>query len=279
MTPTLVFFACKQANETNNEDRSMSSIQTHVNDNKVITVTLNRPEKRNAFDSYIIAELTIIFKHASQSNYRALVLSSTGKSFSAGADLQWMKQMVNYNHTENLADANALALMLKTLNTLPMPTIARVQGAVFGGAVGLVSCCDMAIASDDARFCLSEVKIGLIPATISPYVIAAIGQRASRRYFLSAEVFSAETASDLGLIASVVTNDELDAEIERWITQVLQNSPAAITLAKELIFDVDNAPLNDELIADTSQRIAAIRVSAEGQEGLNAFLEKRPAKW
>ncbi|MGH1541946.1 MAG: enoyl-CoA hydratase/isomerase family protein [Arenicella sp.] len=257
----------------------MSSIQTHVNDNKVITVTLNRPEKHNAFDSYIIAELTNIFKHASQSNYRALVLSSTGKSFSAGADLQWMKQMVNYNHTENLADANALALMLKTLNTLPMPTIARVQGAVFGGAVGLVSCCDMAIASDDARFCLSEVKIGLIPATISPYVIAAIGQRASRRYFLSAEVFSAETASDLGLIASVVTNDELDAEIERWITQVLQNSPAAITLAKELIFDVDNAPLNDELIADTSQRIAAIRVSTEGQEGLNAFLEKRPAKW
>jgi len=246
----------------------------------VATVTMNRPEKHNAFDDAVIAELTTAFKQlAANDKARIMILAAEGKSFSAGADLNWMKRMANYTYEENLRDAGALAEMLKTLNDLPFPTIARVQGAAFGGAVGLVSCCDMAVASDKASFSLSEVKIGLIPATISPYVISAVGPRAARRYFVTAERFKADVAAHLGLVSELVEESDLDTTIEQLVGVILTNSPAAVLAAKRLVLDVENQPLTEALIADTSQRIAAIRVSAEGQEGLNAFLEKRPAQW
>lgn len=256
------------------------SIQVAIDQRGVATVTMNRPDKHNAFDDVVIAELTQAFTAlAGNPDVRVMVLVAEGKSFSAGADLGWMKRMASYSYEDNLRDANALATMLKTLNQLPFPTIARVQGAAFGGAVGLVSCCDMAIASPRASFSLSEVKIGLIPATISPYVIAAIGQRASRRYFMTAERFSAEEANHLGLVTQLVAAEQLDETINAMIDTLLANSPAAIKAAKQLVFDVENRVLTDDLIKDTSERIARIRVSAEGQEGLSAFLEKRPAGW
>ncbi len=251
----------------------------------VATVTMNNPEKHNAFDDKIIAQLTGTFEDiAANETVRVMILASTGKSFSAGADLNWMKRMTDYSYEENLKDAQALAKMLRTLNFMPQPTIAKVQGAAFGGAVGLVSCCDMAVGSTDALFSLSEVKIGLIPATISPYVVAAIGARASRRYFTTAERITSETALQLGLLSEVCAPDVLDDEINQLINVLLENSPAAVNAAKSLVFDVAEQAVNndgssDPLIAMTSERIAAIRVSEEGREGLNAFLEKRIPSW
>ncbi len=246
----------------------------------IATVTLNNEEKHNAFDDMMIGELTQAFEQvANNDNVRVMVLSANGKSFSAGADLNWMKRMSHYAYKENLADASALAHMLKTLNTLPKPTIVRVQGATFGGAVGLVSCCDIAVATSRANFCLSEVKIGLIPATISPYVIAAIGSRAARRYFNTAEKFTAETAMALGLVSEVVDAEQLDNSINTFVDALLCNSPAALKATKQLISDIAGREINTGLIQETSKRIAAIRVSPEGQEGLSAFLEKRPAEW
>ena len=246
----------------------------------VATITLNNEEKHNAFDDIMIRELTEAFEHvANNDNVRVMVLSAKGKSFSAGADIQWMKRISHYSYEENLRDASALANMLKTLNFMPKPTITRVQGAVFGGAVGLVSCCDIAVATTRVNFCLSEVKIGLMPATISPYVIAAIGSRAARRYFSTAESFSAATAMALGLISEIVDDEALDSSINQFIDTLLKNSPAALKAAKQLVFDVAGREINTGLIQETSKRIAAIRVSAEGQEGLSAFLEKRPAQW
>ncbi|NHO66983.1 enoyl-CoA hydratase/isomerase family protein [Aestuariicella hydrocarbonica] len=258
----------------------MSTVITHIDERGIATVTMNNPDKHNAFDDAIIAELTQAFNAvASDDSVRIVVLASAGKSFSAGADLNWMKRMVGYTHAENLRDSHALAEMLRALNFMPKPTLARVQGAAFGGAVGLVSCCDMAVASTRASFCLSEVKIGLIPATISPYVVAAIGPRASRRYFTTAERFSADTAKQLGLVSEVVEADTLDDTLEQLIAQLLANSPAAVKAAKQLVFDVADRVIDTPLIADTCSRIADIRVSEEGQEGLSAFLEKRPASW
>jgi len=208
-----------------------------------------------------------------------MVLGSEGKSFSAGADLEWMKRMASYSYDENLRDASALALMLKTLNEIPQPTIARIQGPAFGGAVGLVSCCDMAVAASAASFSLSEVKIGLVPATISPYVIAAIGQRAARRYFVTAERFDAHRALQLGLVNEVVDAEQLDQEIDRLINTLLANGPEAVTGAKQLVFDVAGKPIDQQLIDATCETIAAIRVSEQGQEGLQAFLERRKPQW
>ena len=246
----------------------------------IATVTLNNEEKHNAFDDMMIGELTETFEHvANNDNVRVMVLSANGKSFSAGADLNWMKRISQYAYKENLADASALANMLKTLNFMPKPTIARVQGAAFGGAVGLVSCCDIAVASVHASFCLSEVKIGLIAATISPYVIAAIGSRAARRYFNTAEKFDALMAKDLGLVSEVVGAEQLDSSINTLLDALLRNSPAALKASKQLVFDIAGREINTGLIQETSKRIAAIRVSPEGQEGLTAFLEKRPAEW
>ena len=246
----------------------------------VATVTLNRAAKHNAFDDAVIAALDATFTQLAQEpEVRVVVLASTGKSFSAGADLAWMQRMANYDRAQNLDDARALADMLRKLNQLPQPTIARVQGAAYGGAVGLVSCCDIAIGTERARFCLSEVKIGLIPATISPYVIAAIGARAARRYFISAEVFDAAAALQLQLLSEVVAATDLDACIDKHILQLLQNGPLAVIAAKRLALDMSNREISAALIEDSCTRIADIRVSAEGQQGLQAFLNKTAPAW
>lgn len=251
-----------------------------IDERGLASVCLNNPDKHNAFDDQIIAELSECFDEvAANSSIRAMVLRSEGRSFSAGADLNWMKRMVDYSLEENARDSKALAAMLNKLNQLSIPTIARVQGAAFGGAVGLVSCCDMAVGSTRASFSLSEVKIGLIPATISPYVLAAIGPRASRRYFLSGERFSAETALSLGLLSEVCDEATLDHRIDLLLKDLLANSPQALLAAKQLIQDYAYRNIDDALIADSCQRIAEIRVSPEGQEGLAAFLEKRSPQW
>jgi methylglutaconyl-CoA hydratase len=257
-----------------------SAVITNIDDRGVATVVLSRPEKHNAFDDAVIAALDHTFTSlADNDEVRVVVLASEGKSFSAGADLAWMQRMAGYSREENLADARALATMLKTLNNLPQPTIARVQGAAYGGAVGLVSCCDIAVGSAKARFCLSEVKIGLAPATISPYVIAAMGQRAARRYFTTAEVISAEEAKSLGLLSELVGVDELDTAVNAHIDILLANGPRAVREAKRLVLDYADQPIDDALIEDSCTRIAEIRVSDEGQSGLQAFLEKKPAAW
>lgn len=246
----------------------------------VTTVTLNNPEKHNAFDDKIIEELTAAFEQISKSkDVRVMILAASGKNFCAGGDLAWMKRMANYSYEENLKDSQALARMFKVLNFIEIPTIARVQGVAFGGGVGLVSCCDMAVAASDASFSLSEVKIGLIPAVISPYVVGAIGQRVARRYFITAERFDAQTALKLGLVSKVVGQEQLDQAIDKLAETLLANSPSAIVDAKQLIFDVAGQAIDDELIDLTCERIADIRVSANGQEGLSAFLQKRKPTW
>jgi methylglutaconyl-CoA hydratase len=256
------------------------TVQLTWDDRGVARVTLNNPDKHNAFDDSIIRALTDAFNEVTRSQQaRLLVLQSNGKSFSAGADLGWMKRMASYSYEENLSDAEALAEMLRVLNFMPIPTIAKVQGAAFGGAVGLAACCDMVIASDKASFCLSEVKLGLIPATIGPYVVDAMGPRASRRYFQTAERFSAETVCQLGLVSDVVALDALEQATEDMVTTILNNGPMAMKAAKQLVFDVNNQTIDAALIRDTSERIASIRVSEEGQEGLTAFFDKRAAKW
>lgn len=246
----------------------------------VATVTLNRADKHNAFDDVLIAEMTSIFRQIdADENVRVMVLAANGKHFSAGGDLAWMQKMASYSGADNLKDARALAEMLSVLNSINKPTIARVQGAAFGGAVGLVSCCDIVLAAESASFCLSEVKIGLIPATISPYVIAAMGVRAARRYFLTAERFDAQAALLNGLVSQVCAEDELDEHVAQFIKHLMGNGPKAIAGAKKLIADVESTPLGAALIEETCKRIAEIRVSEEGQEGLNAFLNKRAPNW
>lgn len=246
----------------------------------IATVTLDNPSKINAFDDAIIQSLTEAFEQVdADPTIRVMVLAANGKHFSAGGDLAWMKRMANYSAEQNLADATKLANMLETLNFMRKPTIARVQGAAFGGAVGLVSCCDIAVASDNASFSLSEVKIGLIPATIAPYVIAALGPRAARRYFITGERFNAAQALQLGLVSKVCAEQDLDAEVQSFIDTLAANSPAAVSESKRLVADLSNQPIEQALIKDTCHRIAAIRVSDEGQEGLKAFLEKRKPAW
>ena len=251
-----------------------------VDNRGVATVTLNNADKHNAFDDSIIYALNQLFKEiALCHDVNIMVLASTGKSFSAGADLGWMKRMASYSYEENLSDANALAQMLKNLNFLPQPTIAKVQGAAFGGAVGLASCCDIVLASEKASFCLSEVKLGLIPATISPYVVNAIGQKASRRYFQTAERFFADKAQQIGLVDETYPLAKLDSAVADMVNTLLANSPLAVRQAKQLAFDVAYQDIDETLIKATSERIAAIRVSEEGQEGLTAFFEKRQPAW
>ncbi|GAB3279835.1 enoyl-CoA hydratase/isomerase family protein [Parahaliea aestuarii] len=256
------------------------TVSTTANNEGVATVTLNRPDKHNAFDDTIIAELREAFDNlAERDDVRVVVLASEGKNFSAGADLAWMKRMAGYDYGHNMKDAEALAGMLKALFDLPQPTIARVQGAAFGGAVGLVSCCDMAVGSERASFSLSEVKIGLVPATISPYVIRAIGERAARRYFVTGERFGAAAALQAGLLNEVVPEAELDGAVASLVESILGNGPQAVRAAKDLINSVAGKEIDGDLIEDTCARIAHIRVSKEGQEGLGAFLDKRRPDW
>jgi methylglutaconyl-CoA hydratase len=256
------------------------TVITSIDSRGVASVTINRPDKHNAFDDAIIAELRTSFDQLAQNpDVRVVVLASEGRSFSAGADLTWMKRMAEYDYQHNLQDAEALAGMLQALYALPQPTIARVQGAALGGAVGLVSCCDMAIANERASFSLSEVLIGLIPATISPYVIRAIGERASKRYFTTGERFDVEEAHRLGLVSEVAAGEQLDQQLDALIDNLLANGPVAVRAAKKLVIDVAGKPIDDALTFDTCERIAGIRVSEEGQEGLTAFLQKRPPAW
>jgi len=256
------------------------SVLQSIDANGVATLTLNRPEVHNAFDDHLIVQLTHKLRELDHhASVRVVVLAAGGKSFSAGADLNWMKRIARYSEAENIRDAVALAGLMRALNTMTKPTIARVQGSAFGGGVGLVACCDIAIAGSAALFSLSEVRLGLIPAVISPYVIAAMGERNARRYFLTAERFDAQEALRVGLVHTVVTDGELDAAVSRIVGELLNGGPKAIAASKELIAHVTGRPIDHVLAEETATRIAQIRVSPEGQEGIAAFLDKRAAAW
>lgn len=249
-------------------------------DGAVATLWLNRPERHNAFDDQMVASLLeAVQKLHEDDSVRVVVLAGRGASFCAGADLAWMKRMVAFGPEENLADAQRLASLMHALNTISKPLIGRVQGPAFGGGVGLTACCDIVFANHGASFCLSEVKLGLIPSVIGPYVAAKIGVSAARRYFLSAETFTAEQAQALGLVHEVVPQEQLDSQVFALAERLVRNGPQALAAAKQLIRDISGQPINKTLIDDTAQRIARIRGSTEGQEGLTAFLEKRPPNW
>jgi methylglutaconyl-CoA hydratase len=246
----------------------------------VARVTLNRPQLRNAFDDELIRRLRAAFEDISRdTSTRVMVLGGNGPAFCAGADLNWMKRMAGYDYEENLADATALAQMLAALDRLPKPTIARVHGPVFAGGTGLVAACDIAVGTPEAKFCLSEAKLGLSPATISPYVIRAMGERTARRYFLTAEVFDAQEALRIGMLSILTAKDELDGVISSLIEHLLAGGPEAHGSIKTLIRSVVGRRPDDALAAETAQRIAEIRGSPEGREGIAAFLEKRKASW
>ena len=246
----------------------------------VARVTLNRPELRNAFDDALIGKLSQAFAElGADPSVRVIVLAGNGPAFCAGADLNWMRRMAGYSYDENLADAKALAGMLAALDRLPKPTIARVHGPVFAGGTGLVAACDIAVGTPEAKFCLSEAKLGLSPATISPYVIRAMGERLARRYFLTAEVFDAVEAHRIGMLSLLVPAAELDRAIAELIKHLLAGGPESHAKIKALIRDVAGRHPDDALAAETAKRIAEIRGSAEGREGIAAFLEKRRASW
>jgi methylglutaconyl-CoA hydratase len=247
---------------------------------KVATITLNRPQLCNAFNETAIADLTMAFDEVNQdAGVRAIVLAANGPAFCAGADLNWMKKMAGYSFEENEADALRLADMLRTIYFSPKPVLARVQGDCYAGGMGLVAACDIVIVAEGVNFCLSEVRLGLIPATISPYVIKAIGEQAARRYFLTAERFDAIEARRLGLAHEVVPAAALDATVAAITEALVNNSPNAVREAKKLVRDIAGLPIDDPLLADTAGRIANIRASNEGKEGVAAFLEKRKPSW
>lgn len=246
----------------------------------VATVTLNRPEVRNAFNDEVIVDLTIAFKQlGANPQVRVIVLAASGPAFCAGADLNWMRRMADYSRDENLADAAKLAKMLRVIHACPKPTVARVQGDVYAGGMGLVAVCDMAVSVDTAGFCLSEVKLGLIPATISPYVIRAMGARAAHRYFLTAERFTAAEAHRIGFVHEVVTMDALDAKVAELTQALASASPNAVRACKRLVLNVAEREINAALIAGTVEGIADIRASDEGREGVRSFLQKCKPSW
>ena len=248
--------------------------------NSVASVVLSRPEVRNAFNSEVIAELTQAFNNlGQQSDVRCIVLAAEGPAFCAGADLNWMRRMADYSYAENLADAAQLANMLRAIYSCPKPTIASIQGDVYAGGMGLVAACDIAVSVESANFCLSEVKLGLIPATISPYVIRAMGARAAHRYFLTAERFDAHEAHRIGLIHEVVKADALEAKVAELAQALVNASPLAVIASKQLVQDVAGHALTDELVALTVKGIADIRSSSEGKEGVQSFLQKRKPAW
>ena len=248
--------------------------------NTVAIVTLNRPEVRNAFDDVLIADLTRVFEELEKDDgVRVMVLAGAGKAFCAGADLNWMKRMSGYGYEDNLKDANALARMLKTLDRMTKPTVARVHGPAYAGGVGLVAACDIAIGSQHAEFCLTEVKLGLSPATISPYVARAMGERLARRYFLTGEVIDAGEAYRLRLLSDVCPPEELDGAVNAILGHLVIGGKAAHGKIKDLVRTVCAGAVDDAMIADTAKRIAEIRVSPEGKEGIASFLEKRKPAW
>lgn len=264
---------------------TMETLILDTDDRGVARITLNRPEVRNAFNAELIAELhQTITQLGGDANVRAIVLRGAGKVFSAGADLGWMKEASEYSIEENEADAMRLSDMLHTLDQVPKPVIALIHGAAFGGGVGLASCADIAIATKETIFSLSEVRLGLIPATIAPFVVAAIGQRQARRFFATAERFNGEKALEINLVHEVVEDEwELDTVAERLIDDILKGGPLAVAAAKKLVFAVSGAvagsEANETLRRNTAERIAARRASDEGREGIAAFLEKRKPNW
>ena len=258
----------------------MDTVLVNIDDRGVARLTLNRPEVHNAFDDALILNLIgKLTEMDANPDVRIVILTANGKSFSAGGDLGWMKRTADYSFDENLADARDLANLMKTLNRLSKPTIGLIQGAAYGGGVGLAACCDIVIASDHARFCLSEVKLGLIASVISPYVRAAIGETQARRYALTAEVFDAHEAKRIGLVHEVVIQEELEDMAEHTVLQLLKNSPAAMAGVKNLLFSLSGRGIGDDVVEDTAKRIARIRASEEGIEGISAFLEKRSPSW
>jgi len=257
----------------------MKHLQLHF-ERGVETVTLNRPDVRNAFNDEVIAELTAVFLElGKRPEVRCVVLAGNGPAFCAGADLNWMKRMAGYTREENLEDASGLARMLEVIYTCPQPTIARVQGDVYAGGTGLVAACDIAVSVDTAQFCLSETRLGLIPATISPYVIRAMGARAAHRWFLTAERFSAAEAHRIGFVHEVVPQAGLDAKVQEIATALVNAGPNAVKASKQLVQDVAGREITPGLIRRTVEGIADIRASDEGREGIRSFLEKRKPNW
>jgi methylglutaconyl-CoA hydratase len=255
------------------------TLEVHTS-HRVAIVWLARETVRNAFNETSIAELTQAFTAlGADEGVRAIVLAARGPAFCAGADLGWMKRMAGFSHDENRADAMKLATMLKTIHECPKPVIARVHGDAYAGGIGLVAVCDIAVAAIGASFCLSETKLGLIPATIGPYVIRSIGARAARRYFLSAEKFDASEAFRLGLVHDLAPIEEIDAKVNELLGALMLTSPHAVAESKRLVRELTDRPIDDALIADTAERIAAIRTSADGREGVRAFLDKRKSRW
>lgn len=257
-------------------------LMVETDERGVATVTLNRPEVHNAFDDTLISDLTSAFQNLDRDpDIRVLILTGAGKSFSSGADMNWMRAMASYEAEQNIEDALRLAELLAVLNTLHTPSIAMVNGAAFGGGVGLVACCDIAVASDAARFSLSEVRLGLVPAVISPYVISAIGERQARRYFLTGEVMDAKTAQRCALVHEVCAADALKIRVAEITDALLSGGPAALRECKALIANISHKGVtaSQALKHRTAELIAQLRVSDEGQEGLSAFLDKRPPAW
>ena len=255
-------------------------IQTSIDERGAATVWLNRPEVHNAFNDELIAVLTAELQRIERDKaVRCVILEGRGKSFSAGADFNWMKKTVTYTEDENIRDAGTLANLLKTLHRLKKPTIAAVQGNAYGGGVGLVACCDIAFAADHVHFAFTETRLGLTPATISPYVVAAIGERHARRYFLTGESFTAQEACRIGLVHQVVKLPDLLSLVHQTVDTLIAGGPTAQKEVKKLVRLVARSELDDQLIAETARRIAAIRVSPEGHEGMSAFLEKRMPAW
>ena len=260
--------------------RFMSKVLYTRHDNEVVKITLNNPARNNAFDDEIISSLISILEDIEHSdNIKLVVLDSSGKHFSAGADLNWMKRMSNCSHEENLKDASMLTTMLQKLNNLKYPTLAVIKGAAFGGGVGLISCCDIALASENSIFSLSEVKVGLIPATISPYVINAIGARNARRLFTSGERFDSNIAKQINLVHEIAKEEDLEKRISYFINHFKQNGPQAVIAAKKIVLDIFNKEIDDSVISHTCEVISALRTSKEGREGVTAFLEKRNPNW
>jgi len=246
----------------------------------VARVFLNRPDVRNAFNETTIAELTAVFADlARDADLRVVVLGGHGKAFCAGADLAWMRAMADYTWEQNRADAQALADMLWTIYSCPVPVVGRIHGDCYAGGVGLASVCDVLIAADAASFCLSEAKLGLLPATIGPYVVRALGEQASRRYFVTAERFGAVQAQALGFVHAVCALDELDAKVDELVATIVANGPMAVRACKRLVQDVAHREIDAALREDTARRIADIRASAEGREGVQSFLNKRKPTW
>ncbi len=247
---------------------------------RVATVTLDRPDVRNAFNDATIAELALAFDELGRDeDVRAIILAANGPAFCAGGDLNWMKAMAGYSDSENYDDALKLADMLRTIYSCSKPVVAKIQGDCYAGGMGLVAACDIAVAVDAANFCLSEVKLGLIPATISPYVIKAMGENAARRYFLTAERFSAAEAHRIGFVHELVAPADLDARVAAIIKSLVTNSPNAVKEAKTLVRDMAGKVVDQELVSDSARRIAAIRASSEGRDGVASFLEKRKPLW